>query len=74
MDSITITLIFFLGGMTFLVNWFLTIYISSQRNKDNQSIQFQNFVFLLKLLLISIPGVLVVGVCFVLALMLSHGV
>ena len=73
MDSSTITLIFILGGVTFLVNWYLTIFNISKRNQDAQKIQLRDLLYLGKLLIISIPGVLIVGIIFVSALLVSHG-
>ena len=73
MESSTITLIFLLGGITFLVNWCLTIFNASKREQDADKIIFKDLIYLAKLLMISIPGVLIVGIVFVTALVLSHG-
>ncbi|MDG2060912.1 MAG: hypothetical protein P8J93_03725 [SAR86 cluster bacterium] len=73
MESSTITLIFLLGGITFLVNWCLTIFNASKREQDADKIIFKDLIYLGKLLMISIPGVLIVGIVFVTALVVSHG-
>ena len=73
MESSTITLIFLLGGITFLVNWCLTIFNASKREQDADKIIFKDLIYLAKLLMISIPGVLIVGIVFVTALVVSHG-
>ena len=72
MSSNTITLIFCLGGITFLVNWIFILSIYFRANLLELKIP-----GLIKLLLInlavSIVGVLAMGVLFVTALMVSHG-
>jgi hypothetical protein len=73
MDSSTITLIFILGGITFLVNWYLTVLNISKRHQDSQKIELKDMIYLFKLLLISVPGVLTLGIIFVAALVFSHG-
>jgi len=73
MDSSTITLIFILGGITFLVNWYLTVLNISKRHQDSQKIELKDMIYLFKLLLISVPGVLILGIIFVAALVFSHG-
>ena len=73
MDSSTITLIFILGGITFLVNWYLTVLNISKRHQDSQKIELKDMIYLFKLLLISVPGVLIFGIIFVAALVFSHG-
>ena len=73
LESSTITLIFLLGGITFLVNWCLTIFNASKREQDADKIIFKDLIYLAKLLMISIPGVLIVGIVFVTALVVSHG-
>ena len=73
MSSNTITLIFCLGGITFLANWILILSIYFRGNP----LELKNIPGLIKLLLInlavSIVGVLAMGVLFVTALMVSHG-
>jgi hypothetical protein len=73
MSSNTITIIFFLGGLTFLVNWafLLQIYFKYNSIKLENKIHFTKS--LLIFLLISTFGVLAMGVLFVSALMFSHG-
>ncbi len=72
MSSNTITLIFCLGGITFLANWIFILSIYFRANPLELKIP-----GLIKLLLInlavSIFGVLAMGVLFVTALMVSHG-
>ena len=72
MSSNTITLIFCLGGITFLANWIFILSIYFRANPLELKIP-----GLIKLLLInlavSIVGVLAMGVLFVTALMVSHG-
>ena len=73
MSSNTITLIFCLGGITFLANWIFILSIYFRANP----LELNNISGLIKLLLInlavSIFGVLAMGVLFVTALMVSHG-
>ena len=73
MSSNTITMIFCLGGITFLFNWlfFLNWYFKNNSLQITGNIQ-QVKIFL-ACLLISIFGVLGTGVIFVSALMFSHG-
>ena len=73
MSSNTITLIFCLGGITFLLNWLLILHWYFK----NTSLQITNKIQLARIFLaclfISIFGVLTTGVIFVSALMFSHG-
>jgi len=73
MSSNTITLIFCLGGITFLFNWLLILHWYFKNN----TLQITNKTQLAKIfsacLFISIFGVLTTGVIFVSALMFSHG-
>lgn len=73
MSSNTVTMIFCLGGVTFLANW---IYLSSIYIRDKEirlDSRFDLFKFLIYFLLVSILGVLATGVVFVSALMFAHG-
>ena len=73
MSSNTITLIFCLGGLTFLVNWFVLMFVYFENNSTNLI----NIASLTKTLLICLAvstfGVLMTGILFVSALMFSHG-
>ncbi|MDC0577275.1 hypothetical protein OAP03_03105 [Gammaproteobacteria bacterium] len=73
MSSNTITLIFCLGGLTFLVNWSVLMFVYFKNN----STSLINIVSLTKTLLICLAvstfGVLMTGILFVSALMFSHG-
>ncbi len=73
MSSNTITLIFCLGGITFLFNWLLILnwYFKNNSLQIANKIQFARIF--LACLFISIFGVLTTGVIFVSALMFSHG-
>ncbi len=62
MESLSISLIFFSGALTFLVNWYLFKKKSRPDGKD----------FLINLL-ISIIGAITTGIIFVSALHLAHG-
>lgn len=73
MGSNTITLIFCLGGLTFLANW---VYILSVYVKD-KGITLDTtgklFKYILFCLITSSIGVLFTGIIFVSALMVAHG-
>jgi hypothetical protein len=73
MSSNTITLIFCLGGLTFLVNWSVLMFVYFKNNSTNLI----NIASLTKTLLICLAvstfGVLMTGILFVSALMFSHG-
>ena len=73
MSSNTITIIFFLGGLTFLANriFLLHIYFKNNLVKLEGKVHFSKL--LLIFLLLSTIGVLTMGVIFVSALMFSHG-
>ena len=73
MSSNTITLIFCLGGLTFLINWAILIYLNNQKLEKFFSGKFSFLKTLLSYLLVSSLGVLATGVLFVSALMFSHG-
>ena len=73
MGSNTITLIFCLGGITFLANW---IYLLSLYVKDRGitlDTMGKLFKFILFCLVTSTIGVLFTGILFVSALMIAHG-
>jgi len=73
MSSNTITLIFCLGGLTFLANWIFiaNIYLKSKPIEVDSIPRLFKILFFN--LLVSIIGVLAMGVLFVSALMISHG-
>ncbi len=73
MSSNTITLIFCLGGLTFLLNWTMLIYLNNQKLERYFLGKFSFLKTLLSYLLVSSLGVLITGVLFVSALMFSHG-
>jgi hypothetical protein len=73
MSSNTITLIFCLGGLTFLVNWVLFLWFNHQKLSSSYFGNLSLVKTLLIYLLLSSLGVLSMGVLFVSALMLSHG-
>ncbi len=73
MTSNTITLIFCLGGLTFLINWAILIYLNNQKLEKHFLGRFSLLKALLTYLLISSIGVLSMGIIFVSALMFSHG-
>ena len=73
MSSNTITLIFCLGGLTFLLNWTVLIYLNNQKLERHFFGKFSFLTTLLSYLLVSSLGVLITGVLFVSALMFSHG-
>lgn len=73
MSSITITLIFCLGGITFLVNWVLFLWLNQKKLENTflgKSSQIKTFLIYI---LISTIGVMSMGIVFVSALMISHG-
>jgi hypothetical protein len=71
MESFAVTLIFILGGLTFLVNWAFLILKGTEVNQD------ESFVVkstkLLVYFLLSSLGVLAGGVLFVSVFMFAHG-
>ena len=73
MSPTTITLVFCLGGITFLVNWMIFLLLN-QKNLENTflGISSQIKTFLIYIL-ISTIGVISMGIVFVSALMISHG-
>jgi len=73
MSSNTITLIFCLGGLTFLINWAILIYLNNQKLEKFFLGRFSLLKTLLTYLLISSIGILSMGIIFVSALMFSHG-
>jgi hypothetical protein len=73
MSSNSITLIFCLGGLTFLVNWTLLIWLNQKKFGNFFSGRFSLLKNLLTYLMVSSIGVFSMGVLFVLALMFSHG-
>ena len=73
MSSNTITLIFCLGGITFLFNWLLILHWYFKNNSLQITNKIQLARIFLACLFISIFGVLTTGVIFVSALMFSHG-
>jgi hypothetical protein len=73
MSSNTITLIFCLGGLTFLVNWSFLMFFYFKDNSNNLRNTLTLIKTLLLCLIVSTFGVLVTGILFVSALMFSHG-
>ena len=73
MSSNTITLIFCLGGLTFLVNWGFLMFFYFKDNSNNLRNTLTLIKTLLLCLIFSTFGVLVTGILFVSALMFSHG-
>lgn len=73
MSSNTITMIFCLGGITFLFNWLFFLNWYFKNNSLHITGKIQQVKIFLACLLISIFGVLGTGVIFVSALMFSHG-
>ena len=73
MSSNTITMIFCLGGITFLFNWLFFLNWYFKNNSLQITGKIQQVKIFLTCLLISIFGVLGTGVIFVSALMFSHG-
>ena len=73
MSSTTITLVFCLGGTTFLVNWVLFLCLNQNKLENTflgNSSQIKTFLIYI---LISTIGVISMGIVFVSALMMSHG-
>jgi len=73
MSSNTITLIFCLGGITFLVNWALFLWFNHQKLTNSYLGKLSFIKTFLVYLLVSSIGVLSTGIIFVSALMFSHG-
>ena len=71
MESFAVTLIFILGGLTFLVNWAFLILKEREKEKDDSF--FAKVSRLFFYFLISSLGVLLSGVLFVSVFMLAHG-
>tara|TARA_B100000405_G_C16591689_1_gene377044 strand:- start:234 stop:455 length:222 start_codon:yes stop_codon:yes gene_type:complete len=72
-SSNTITLVFCLGGITFLVNWLLFLWLNKQKLASSYLGKFSLTKTFLVYLLISSIGVLLMGIIFVSALMFAHG-
>ena len=71
MESFAVTLIFILGGLTFLVNWaFLVLKEKSGTKTDSSMATLKRLVMYF---LLSSLGVLISGVLFVSIFMLAHG-
>ncbi len=71
MESFAVTLIFILGGLTFLVNWaFLVLKEKSGTKTDSPMTTLKRLVMYF---LLSSLGVLISGVLFVSIFMLAHG-
>ena len=73
MSSNTITLIFCLGGLTFLFNWVFFLHLYFKNNAVQISDRLQLIKTFFVHLIVSTIGVLTMGVLFVSALMISHG-
>ncbi len=73
MSSITITLVFCLGGITFLVNWALFLGLNKKKLESTFLGRSSHTKTFLIYLLISTIGVITTGILFVLALTMSHG-
>jgi hypothetical protein len=71
MESFAVTLIFILGGLTFLVNWAFLILKGTEVNQD-ESLVVKSTKLLVYFLLSSL-GVLAGGVLFVSVFMFAHG-
>jgi hypothetical protein len=71
MESFAVTLIFILGGLTFLVNWAFLILKGTEINQD-ESLMTKS-TKLLTYFLLSSFGVLAGGVLFVSVFMFAHG-
>jgi hypothetical protein len=71
MESFAITLIFILGGLTFLVNWAFLILKGTEINQDKSLMT--KSTKLLTYFLLSSFGVLAGGVLFVSVFMFAHG-
>jgi len=72
-SSNTITLVFCLGGITFLVNWVLFLWLNNQKLASSYLGKLSLTKTFLVYLLISSIGVLSMGIIFVSALMFAHG-
>ena len=71
MESFAVTLIFILGGLTFLVNWaFLVLKEKSCTKTDSPMATLKRLVMYF---LLSSLGVLISGVLFASIFMLAHG-
>jgi|TARA_B110000914_G_scaffold205400_1_gene200502 hypothetical protein len=71
MESFAVTLIFILGGLTFLVNWAFLILKGTEVNQDESFVA--KSTKLLVYFLLSSLGVLAGGVLFVSVFMFAHG-
>tara|TARA_B110000003_G_scaffold136660_1_gene138420 strand:+ start:267 stop:482 length:216 start_codon:yes stop_codon:yes gene_type:complete len=71
MESFAVTLIFILGGLTFLVNWAFLILRGSEVHEEESLLA--RYTKLLVYFLLSSLGVLAGGVLFVSVFMLAHG-
>jgi hypothetical protein len=71
MESFAVTLIFILGGLTFLVNWAFLILKGTEVNQDESFVA--KSTNLLVYFLLSSLGVLAGGVLFVSVFMFAHG-
>ena len=71
MESFAVTLIFILGGLTFLVNWAFLILKGTEVNQDESFVA--KSTKLLVYFLLSSLGVLAGGVLFVSVFKFAHG-
>ena len=71
MESFAVTLIFILGGLTFLVNWAFLILKGTEVNQDESLVA--KSTKLLVYFLFFFLGVLAGGVLFVSVFMFAHG-
>jgi len=71
MESFAVTLIFILGGLTFLVNWAFLILKGTEIDKEESLVT--KCTKLLVYFLLSSLGVLTGGVLFVSVFMFAHG-
>ena len=71
MESFAVTLIFILGGLTFLVNWAFLILRGAEIHQEESLVA--KCTKLLVYFLLSSLGVLVGGVLFVSVFMFAHG-
>ena len=71
MESFAVTLLFILGGLTFLVNWAFLILKGTEVNQDESLVA--KSTKLLVYFLLSSLGVLAGGVLFVSVFMFAHG-
>jgi formate/nitrite transporter FocA (FNT family) len=71
MESFAVTLIFILGGLTFLVNWAFLILRGTEIHQEESLVD--KCTKLLVYFLLSSLGVLVGGVLFVSVFMFAHG-